>query len=1283
MYALKIITSGAANPAVVNAVMNQVVPWELRHGGKFDLNRWLGNGFDSAVLPGQPGGTVLDGVADDPLEAFADPANPPPYIGPREPGWVAPGAYYTANTTPANHNNGVDVNNDGQVNHFDRMYARQLYARHLFCLATLFIDPTFDPPMPHEPTLTQVQRREMFLRRIAQWAINVVDYRDSDAIMTPFEYDVNPWNGWQVDSNLATDGGATAPEMFAQVPGGPLMQVTWPGMGPNNNERRLVWGCEQPDLLITETLAFHQRGVKDTDVAGPDAGGMPDQKRTDPMTRDETVDQFSVPKGSLFIEFYCPRPYRWQIPPQPTSPYHQFPNQKPRVPLELYQVDAAGNAFLQLARLAPGGRPVWRVAMAPMLNVEDGGDPSKLVHPQMVAGVRTDWDPNFPLGRLESSSFDWQDTSLLTYPDGPTPPAPVAPLGQFRYAYFVDASGLPPAELAQSYYNRIPINNAGGFPLLAPGGYAVLGPRPVTYLGSCQSTNPQLLWDSTLGTNGYSNQRIELNGTAAPNVCAVYDTAGTATTRTPGTDIRDVVSIVADYQATPMTLDVATGMPTPWTAGRTWTSGLNITEPLMTGMGANYYPEPLDPGGFTTMVPTPDPGWYDDPDTTISINDGTGFRNTPVEGTDGSGGPVAENAGRPIYELEMQNTGTFEDVSSVYLQRLANPNMPWNPLPSDPVHGGSSNPALLYNPYITVDWATIDVTVFAGDENTDQQNAAMEWIDPDDEDPDNEMPVTAFRTRQRAFQQGYTDPAPGSLLPGGSQQSPWSPVTRNSLPAGPHGDTPNGMATEPYFKVDLSNDWSMEPTPQYTAVDRHTLGYLNSGLGYPSPPQPPAPVPPPPSVRAYLGEPLVVNPLNPAQPNPAPFPWLTFHNRPFANPYEVMLVPASSASRLALELTPGYLSQTHVVGSTVPPNGSNPNPYNHQDERSLRLPFGHLLNFFHTEDTDTKQAIQSMPFPPGGNPLPSVSPHFQRMFDYIEVPSPYASAERWFNPNLTHFDNAGLYRPPFNKMSRFRDAGRININTIFDDQILMSAMGQFPGLDTSGPGSFVDKVFRSRQGYGVLNTPSFVMDPSFPTMFANPFRPLDSADLMPDVPAATPVLSMRRNGIGGRTMPVDATFFRADPDALPPPQPLATPRNRLFDQMADAQFVSLYPPTAPLPPGNIFQHVYRNTERNPYFRYQVMQKLGNTFSTNSNVFAVWITVGYFEVEDNRHVTGGQMVVDAGHPDGLRLGPEIGADSGEIVRHRHFCIIDRSIPVGHVPGQKLNTENCILLRRMIE
>jgi hypothetical protein len=64
---------------------------------------------------------------------------------------------------------------------------------------------------------------------LAQWAANVVEFRDADSRMTPFEYDTNPQNGWSVDGNATTDDGA---------------------------ERAVVWGVERPEILITETLAW-------------------------------------------------------------------------------------------------------------------------------------------------------------------------------------------------------------------------------------------------------------------------------------------------------------------------------------------------------------------------------------------------------------------------------------------------------------------------------------------------------------------------------------------------------------------------------------------------------------------------------------------------------------------------------------------------------------------------------------------------------------------------------------------------------------------------------------------------------------------------------------------------------------------------------------------------------------------------------------------------------------------------------------------------------------------
>ncbi len=67
---------------------------------------------------------------------------------------------------------------------------------------------------------------------VAQWAANIVEFRDADSTMTPFEYDTNPADGWDVDGNVKT----TNDDKPAQ--------------------RDVVFGCERPEIVIAETCAW-------------------------------------------------------------------------------------------------------------------------------------------------------------------------------------------------------------------------------------------------------------------------------------------------------------------------------------------------------------------------------------------------------------------------------------------------------------------------------------------------------------------------------------------------------------------------------------------------------------------------------------------------------------------------------------------------------------------------------------------------------------------------------------------------------------------------------------------------------------------------------------------------------------------------------------------------------------------------------------------------------------------------------------------------------------------
>jgi len=167
-----------------NSARKSLVSWDLAMGLRMDVNRPFGDGLDNDS----------DGVVDEPGEYQAE---------------IAADAYGTKGSAFEQQclTNGRDVDGDGDADNDDQQRARELFARHLYVLAR-----TMAPALPPKDA--------------AQWAVNVVDMRDPDSVITRFPFDANS-------------------------PGNAAWDPTTP-----DNEENVVWGCERPDLLITEAMAW-------------------------------------------------------------------------------------------------------------------------------------------------------------------------------------------------------------------------------------------------------------------------------------------------------------------------------------------------------------------------------------------------------------------------------------------------------------------------------------------------------------------------------------------------------------------------------------------------------------------------------------------------------------------------------------------------------------------------------------------------------------------------------------------------------------------------------------------------------------------------------------------------------------------------------------------------------------------------------------------------------------------------------------------------------------------
>ena len=332
--------------------------------------------------------------------------------------------------------------------------------------------------------------------------------------------------------------------------------------------------------------------------------------------------------------------------------------------------------------------------------------------------------------------------------------------------------------------------------------------------------------------------------------------------------------------------------------------------------------------------------------------------------------------------------------------------------------------------------------------------------------------------------------------------------------------------------------------------------------------------------------------------SPNNFGWLTWNNRPYVSHLELMNVPASAPEDLTADfssLLDDSAPGRNPYGRTVP---SDP-PYTPEPEaetpvaatpppavvggNTMRSKFGHLLNFYgHDEDA-----------------APTVG-NFYRLLDFVEVPSRYVGTEQWL-------DQATFNNNPFNFVSNYRYPGKININTIPNQQVFDALMGGFSTNLT-----FAQFNASRWRGAGAS--------------FFRPYRNTTEGNLVAP-------------GIAAVEANVDCGLLRRGATGTPP---------------------------VPL---------FETDSRDGYFQNAMRQRLGNLATTRSSVFAIWITVGYFEVDQNDDL----RINTGGGPAGV----EVGRDVGGAVRNRGFYLFDRSIPVAYEPGKNHNIERAILVQSIIE
>jgi hypothetical protein len=1136
-----------------------------------------------------------------------------------------------------------NTNADGVVQNVDH---RQLFARHLYVLAlTLTAEETFGLPQDQGG---DAQKDQEVARRVAQWAINVVDFRDPDNIMTAFEYDPNPFNGWDcVAPAPPTPGNPNSPPKINGIPDAQYAL--------DNPDVQLVWGAERPELVMTETVAWHDRRTDNTgseNVFPP--GEQPELMDKEGTEEDRDYDQLVRPRGVALVEIHNP----WPTSPSANADTHRV-NRNILGSQVVPNVPEGADMGVDLGRThsgQPDGHPVWRMM------VYKRGDPTATK--KATAADAALWDPDSPDPKKRPTvppnrsvyftgrdperlpGVTWEEDGVAFFNDRTKNPVPPVRPGRFLVVGAGD-------EKAAGEYN-VPIGDRKG-------------------ARNPDNPNRDRLRRFVLDTNNVPHRIRLVDADAATTTIedSTLPPGSRYAMQAPGENnailekafVGDANPCVTDVAIIDQAIDEVTGQPVK--------RNFTVSEP------AHGYPNKFR--GST----------WDAAKQEYDATNGFPAIDIPLDGPIGGAEALEaqlelrdldgdmERGNWPSYlaEFDRQSRkwishldevlcqipepGTTSapylgaSYANIYLQRLANPLLPWNPPAGDPKHRAGE----AVNPYLTVDSTAPNLAVFnsRGDDSGEEEDGT---------------PASDARYWFAGHERGYTDDrlskSATTRMPSlWREEEPSFEKDQNRNDDRPKAKIDSVGPPRNQFNIDgqrptlaASNDYWFHTVPL------NTLGFLNRAF----------------HDTARNGEARQLAPQK-------PYEWFSWNNRPFATGNEIMQVPRGRALQMLRTFSNAEQQIIFEEGqsSLKPPLSPYVAPTGELDKNGYELgnprpPYAHLENFFY-EHQESPPPATTPPMPRG------TVAHMYRVLDYVHTPSLFVGTKTWLNPSQGHFgapistrdanalraatmDARLSFQPPFNVVSEFRDPGRVNINTISGE-----AAGATPTSDVWNGLFHVDdnpdrkignkrhagpawsELADSRGGYaGAVN---LELNSSLPTMFSNPYRSPDAGDLVP-------LDDMRRVG-------VDVSLLRSMNSTKAGP---AGPTPKLLFESE---------PVA----GNEFA----DPVRNPFFQYQPITRLANLVTTRSNVYAVWVTIGFFEVEPAKPWAdmdateqgryGTQAVYNKVYPGGYMFAKEDGIDTGEIRRLRGFYMIDRTMPAGFEPGVDHNVENVIRLRRRIE